>query len=272
MELYTRICYDTAALFTKGYSTSFSASCRLLDSSIRHHIYAIYGLVRLADEIVDTYRQADSNALLNALESETYHAIVGGYSTNPIVHAFALTARSYSISPQLLQPFFASMRIDSKNQYTPANYAAYVHGSAEVVGLMCLRVFVNGNITQYQSLQDGACMLGSAYQKINFLRDMAADFSERGRVYFPDVTFQTFDNKQKARIEADITHELAIAETYITQLPNSCRKAVKLSYQYYHALFTRLAHSSAADVKTQRIRVPAITKILLFTRIALRPS
>lgn len=267
MELYKRVSYELAERLTRRYSTSFSMSSRLFSSRIRSHIYAVYGMVRLADEIVDTYRGEDVMAQLDDFEALVYRACKRGYSTNPIVHAFALTAQKYGIEPELITPFFASMRMDmSAMVYDEAVYRRYIYGSAEVVGLMCLKVFVEGDANQYEQLRDGASHLGVAYQKVNFLRDMKADYEALGRVYFPGVDYQSFTESDKRAIEADIAADIAAAQRAIPYLPPAARRAVRTSLLYYNALFQRLQYASVADIKTRRIRVPNGVKLVLFVR------
>lgn len=267
MELYKRVSYELAERLTRRYSTSFSMSSRLFSSRIRSHIYAVYGMVRLADEIVDTYRGEDVMAQLDDFETLVYRACKRGYSTNPIVHAFALTAQKYGIEPELITPFFASMRMDmTATSYDEAAYRRYIYGSAEVVGLMCLKVFVEGDANQYEQLRDGASHLGAAYQKVNFLRDMKADYELLGRVYFPGVDYSSFSETSKRAIEADIATDFAIAKACVQKLPLTARRAVRTSVLYYEALFRRLQKASAADIKSRRIRVPNGVKLVLFVR------
>ncbi len=268
MELYNDVGYELSERLTLRYSTSFGMSSRLFAATIRRDIYAIYGLVRVADEIVDTYRGDDKGMLLDDLENETYQALARGYSTNPIVQAFILTANRYGIAKDLIEPFFASMRMD----VTPANYDAsqyetYIYGSAEVVGLMCLKVFVNGNGALYDTQAPAARALGAAYQKVNFLRDFAVDVQELGRTYFPGVTYDTFDETTKATIIADIQRDFAVAERGIADLPMSARKAVRLSYRYYRALLTLLEITPVAEIKQRRIRIAGWRKLLLFIAV-----
>ena len=264
MELYKSVSYELSKYLTERYSTSFSMSSRLFDHTIRSDIYAIYGLVRIADEIVDTYRGADAKSLLENLEHTTYAAIERGYDTNPIVHSYALTAKKYGIDRQLIQPFFASMAMDLvPAEYTDELYETYIYGSAEVVGLMCLRVFCEGNDTRYEELKLGAQALGSAYQKVNFLRDIAADYQELGRLYFPGVTYETFDDEQKRQIVADIENDFEKARAHADKLPANSRRAVKLSISYYGELLARIKTTSAARLKTERVRIGDTRKVLL---------
>jgi len=264
MDLYTKVAYATSKQLTLSYSSSFGISSRFFARSVQPHIYAIYGLVRVADEIVDTYKRPDAATLLDDLESLSYVTIKSGYSTNPIVHAFALTARMYGIDKKLIKPFFDSMRMDlDPKKYSPNLYKTYIYGSAEVVGLMCLRVFCEGDDTSYASLKDGAAALGSAYQKVNFLRDMAADYKELGRLYFPDVTYETFDDKAKQKIIVDIERDFDEAVPALRRLPVSSRKATMMSYVYYSELLRKLEKTPASVIKTTRIRVPTRKKMTL---------
>lgn len=269
MELYTSVCYELSERLTKRYSTSFSLSSRLFDSCIRRHIYAIYGLVRIADEIVDTYRGSDSLERLNNLETEVACAMETQYSANPVVHAYAQTARQFAIDSSLLMAFFESMRMDiDKKSFTKKQYDEYIYGSAEVIGLMCARVFVQGEKESYESLQTGARALGSAYQKVNFLRDMKSDYEERGRVYFPRVDFDSFNEAHKRAIEEDIEADFAVARQAIDDLPRVAIKAVRASYYYYYALFEDLKHADAETIKTRRLHVSSARKIALLAKAA----
>lgn len=264
MELYAKVSYALSKQLTEHYSTSFSMSSQLFDQTIRDDIYAIYGLVRIADEIVDTYRGADAKLLLENLESTTYAAIKRGYDTNPIVHSYALTAKKYGIDNELIQSFFASMAMDLvPAEYTDELYETYIYGSAEVVGLMCLRVFCLGDDAQYDELKPGAQALGSAYQKVNFLRDIAADYQELGRLYFPVVIYDEFDDEQKQRIVADIERDFKKARAYADRLPVNSRRAVKLSMLYYGELLRRIKSTPAATLKTERVRIGNMRKMIL---------
>lgn len=261
MDLYSSVSYELSKRITQRYSSSFSVSSRLFDKTIRPHIYAIYGLVRIADEIVDSYQGKTTRQILDALESETYEALKSGYSTNPIVHAFACTARQYNIDKQLIAPFFASMRIDADKNYTPEQYETYIYGSAEVIGLMCLKVFCAGDETSYCTLAPGASSLGSAYQKINFLRDFAADYAQLGRIYFKDVTFEQFNDADRDAIITDIRRDLNRAKHAVVALPPSAKKAVLTSYNLYSALLRKLADTPAENLKRNRVRISSAHKL-----------
>lgn len=264
MDTYTAIAYAHVRSLTLHYSSSFGLSSRLFSKALRPHIYAIYGLVRIADEIVDTYRGEDAANLLNTLETETYQAINRSYSVNPIVHAYALTAQRFGIDKTIIAPFFASMRMDLQPQdYTPTAYKTYIHGSAEVIGLMCLKVFCDGNSRQYRQLMSGAESLGSAYQKVNFLRDLASDYTELGRLYFPEVSFDSFDEPTKRQLIADIEHDFARAIPAIQQLPSNSRAAVEMSRVYYSELLHKLQQTPVETIKLHRVRITTLRKLQL---------
>lgn len=270
MELYTSVSYDLSKRLTLSYSSSFGISSRLFAPKLKLHIYAVYGLVRIADEIVDTYRGEDAREQLDAFEKDTLAAIETGYSTNPIIHAFAQTARKYTITIELLQPFFASMRIDlSPAAYRDEDYQSYIHGSAEVVGLMCLKVFCEGDERMYTTLAPGATALGVAYQKVNFLRDIASDHTELGRMYFPGINFDTFDEREKALIVADIKADFNTADSAIHKLPTSCRTAVRVSYTYYTKLLKKLGETPVSTLKERRIRISTPRKLWLLVKTVL---
>lgn len=269
MDLYTKSAYQISELLTKNYSTSFSLSTQLFDKKIQPHIYAIYGLVRIADEIVDTYRGSDMGSRLDDLYASTIDALNTGYSTNPIIHAFVTTANEFHIDQSLISPFFESMRMDiAEKQFSQKTYKRYIYGSAEVVGLMCLRVFVHDEAA-YKSLSAGAQALGSAYQKINFLRDIRADYEELGRVYFPGLDHEKFTDKQKQNIIKDIKADLKIATKSIVALPSEARQAITASFVYYQALLKLLEQASVADIKQRRLRVSNAQKIYLYIKVRL---
>lgn len=269
MDVYSTLAYETSRRITLAYSSSFGLSSRLFSKRIRPHIYAIYGLVRIADEIVDGGAVTNAASLLDELETSTYRAIVDGYSTNPVVHAFALTARQYGIERELIEPFFASMRLDlSPQTYTADLYRDYIYGSAEVIGLMCLKVFCGKQPELYTDLTPGARALGAAYQKVNFLRDMAADYHTLHRFYFPDSTFDTFDATAKQSIIDDIHRDFMTAQTAVERLPAGAKRAVLTSYQYYYRLFERLDRASVDTIKQQRVRLPAAEKLWVLLQTA----
>lgn len=269
MDVYDKSATLSARNVTTTFSTSFSLASRFFDSQTRQHIYNIYGLVRIADEIVDTYQGKDMAVLLDELEAEVYAAMERQYSSNVIVHAFTLTAIEKDIDKTLVKPFFASMRTDiERKAYTQKQYEAYIYGSAEVIGLMCLKVFVGSE--KYEQLREGAAALGSAFQKINFLRDMRDDYEERGRYYFPVDSYETFSDKTKQRIVVDITHDLKLAQKALVHLPARARRAVSIALAYYRELLEQLDHASAEEVKSKRMSVPSYKKLLLTVKEVVR--
>lgn len=267
MDTYDAVSMDISRLITRRYSTSFGLSSTLFPNEMRTHIYAIYGLVRVADEIVDTYRGKDAPKLLDELEADCYRCMTGGYSANPVVHAFGLTARAYGIDQAVVRAFFASMRMDTRPfKNTQKNYDTYIYGSAEAVGLMCLYVFVNGDKKRYAALSAGARALGAAYQKINFLRDLAADSTELGRWYFPDSTFKTFNDEDKVVVTDDIERDLKQARGALIKLPRSSRRPVELSLQYYDKLLRKLKRTPTSELKQKRLRVNNAVKLGLYAK------
>ncbi|MFY9228586.1 MAG: phytoene/squalene synthase family protein [Candidatus Microsaccharimonas sp.] len=264
MELYTRTSYTLSDTLTKRYSTSFSMSMRLFPIEMRAHIAAIYGMVRLADEIVDSYDGPDRGPLLDDFEDEVKAAVQRGYSTNPIIHSYALTAKRYDISNTLVTAFFHSMRMDlTKQTYDQATYETYIHGSAEAVGLMCLYVFVD-NPKQYAALEKDAARLGAGYQKVNFLRDIKSDHESLGRWYFPFSSFDQFDEAAKARITRDIEKDFQAGYRSALKLPISSQRAVLLSIRYYSLLLKNIKRTPAATLKTTRVRVSTPRKLIFF--------
>lgn len=267
MDHYTFVSYQLAEHLTHYYSSSFSMSSLLFAKSLRRHIYAIYGLVRTADEIVDTYRGDNAAKELQELETAVYGSLQTGYSTNPIVHAFVQTAREYGIGQDLIAPFFDSMRRDlTEVAFSREEYERYIYGSAEVVGLMCLRVFVDGNQKRYAAMVPGAKALGAAYQKVNFLRDIAHDAKELNRNYFPGVVGGKLSEVDKTAIIAEISADFTAAKQYLEDLPKTARRAVKMSYTLYSRLLTKLAHTPASVLRKKRIRISDPLKFYLFLR------
>lgn len=257
MQFYKDTCLECSKLITKRYSTSFTLGIRTLDRKYHESIYAIYGFVRYADEIVDTFHGYDKAKLLARFRADTYQAIEEGISLNPVLQSFQSIVREYKIEHELIEAFLHSMEMDLHFQiYNQAQYEEYIYGSAEVVGLMCLRVFCEGDNETYQSLRAPACSLGSAFQKVNFLRDMKSDYFERGRVYFPGVDFTHFDETTKKEIEADIAKDFEHAYTGIVRLPEGAKKGVYLAYRYYLRLLKKIAKAPASEVQEKRIRVP----------------
>lgn len=264
MELYNQSCDQCSKLVTNNYSTSFSLGIKMFKKEFRDPIYAIYGFVRFADEIVDTFHQYDKSVLIDEFRKDTYIAVDRGISLNPILHSFQQVVRQYNIDMHLVDAFLKSMEMDlDKISFNKEEYKEYIYGSAEVIGLMCLRVFVEGDQASYDRLSDTAKMLGSAFQKVNFLRDIQSDYKDRGRVYFPGVVYVDFTTTQKREIETEIEREFEIALGGIQQLPNGARLGVYIAYRYYKKLLKRLKKCSASEVLEQRVRVSDFHKLLL---------
>lgn len=241
---------------TRLYSTSFSLGILFLRKEIREPIYAIYGFVRLADEIVDSFHDYPKSQMLAELKSETFMAIKRGISINPVVNSFQRVINKFSISHHLIEEFLNSMEMDLQQQaYDAVKYQQYIMGSAQVVGLMCLHVFTNGDYDEFEKLKAPAMKLGSAFQKVNFLRDLNADYQELNRTYFPNINLSDFSDENKRAIEQDILTEFNEALVGIRQLPRSCRKGVYLAYVYYKQLFRKIAKVPAEKVMSGRIRV-----------------
>lgn len=262
LNIYNEFAAKSSRQITHLYSTSFTLGIKMLDKKFHEHIYNVYGLVRLADEIVDTFHEQDKKQLLADFEKETFKAIDAGLSTNPIIHAYQLTANKFNIDNNLLKAFFKSMQMDLYQiEYDAENYNEYIYGSAEVVGLICLQIFTEGNTVQYEKLKEGAKSLGAAFQKVNFLRDMQADYEERGRTYFPSVDFVNFGKQDKIKIEKDIQADFEAARLAILQLPSSSRLGVYLAYKYYIKLFNKIKKAPASAILKERFRVPNIEKM-----------
>ena len=271
LSLYTNTCEECSALITRRYSTSFSMGILALDKKVRAPIYNIYGFVRFADEIVDTFHEHDKKKLLDQFKLDTYKAIEEKLSLNPVLQSFQKVVNEYNIEEGLINAFLKSMEMDLYNNcYEDEGYQEYIFGSAEVVGLMCLRVFCNNDKELYNKLEPSARSLGAAFQKINFLRDMKSDYDERGRVYFPGIDFLNFDNTQKKIIEADIKKDFDDAYKGIINLPKEVRLGVYVAYRYYLNLFKKIRNSNALMVKGKRIRVNDRKKMILFLKSAVR--
>lgn len=270
LELYDKTCMECSKLITNRYSTSFSLGIKVFDKRFRGPIYAVYGFVRFADEIVDTFHDYEKATLLERFKKDTYQAIEEGISLNPVLHAFQQTVRQYGIERELIDAFLKSMEMDLfHHTYGDHLYQEYIYGSAEVVGLMCLRVFCEGDEELYERLKAPARSLGAAFQKINFLRDMKSDFDDRGRVYFPGVDFTRFTNEDKKEIESDIKKDFDDAYKGIVQLPKGARLGVYLAYVYYINLFQKISQAPAQRVQQERIRVKDSRKVYLLFRSAL---
>jgi phytoene/squalene synthetase len=264
IELYHKISVDTSKNITQLYSTSFSMGIKLLDKNIHDAIFSIYGFVRVADEIVDTFHDYPKSEMLQEFKEETYKALDRKISVNPILHAFQMVVNKYSINRNLIDKFLLSMEQDLNDiQYSSAGYKEYIVGSAEVVGLMCLKVFVNGDNDLYSKLEEPARKLGAAFQKINFLRDVKADYQELGRTYFPGVDLEQFTPDEKLKIEEDIQNDFECALEGIIKLPSSSRLGVYVAYRYYFFLFKKIKKVSSDRLMEERIRVPNTKKLLI---------
>ena len=263
-RLYDELSYAVSEATTKKYSTSFSLGILALHFSIRSAIYAIYGYVRLADEIVDSFHEYDKPELLERFKTQTIQALDEGISLNPILNSFQATVNNYSIDRRLIDQFLQSMKMDlTPLDYDSKLYHEYIFGSAEVVGLMCLQVFVEGNYTMYESLKPYAMKLGSAFQKINFLRDLKNDYQILGRTYFPNIEMGTFNNVIKSQIEHEIEIEFKEAFSGIKKLPDSSRFGVYLAYKYYWTLFLKIKNTPVERIMNKRIRIPNGQKLSL---------
>ncbi|MFM6938662.1 MAG: phytoene/squalene synthase family protein [Aquirufa sp.] len=268
MDLYLGVSLDASKRLTQAYSTSFSSGIRTLDKGYHEAIYAIYGFVRLADEIVDTFYEQDQTSLLTRFREDTYQAIEEKISLNPILHSFQWAVNTYHMERELIDAFLFSMEMDlTDRSYDEALYKQYIYGSAEVVGLMCLRVFCAGDLAAYERLKSDACSLGSAFQKINFLRDIKSDFEDRGRVYFPGIDYENFTDIQKKEIEADIQADFEAGLRGIKNLPPKAKKGVLLAYEYYIRLFEKIKQVPVARLKSERIRVPDWEKLFIYLRV-----
>lgn len=264
MELFNQTSFECSKLITQRYSTSFTLGIKTLDKKFHFPIYAIYGFVRFADEIVDTFFDHDREALFQNFRKCTYEAIDQKISFNPVLQAFQLVVNQYDIKREYIDAFLHSMEMDLKSlQYHRDLYDEYIYGSAEVVGLMCLQVFCENDTVLFEKLKEPARSLGAAFQKVNFLRDIKSDYKDRGRVYFPKVDFNAFGENCKAEIEADIERDFENAYYGILNLPKSARMGVYLAYIYYRKLFRKIQKMPAAHILTERVRVPDNTKLAL---------
>ncbi|HFK5586357.1 TPA: phytoene/squalene synthase family protein [Elizabethkingia anophelis] len=263
-KLFDELSYEVSKCTTRKYSTSFSLGILALKPSIRSAIYAIYGYVRLADEIVDSFHDYNKEKLLSRLKKETYNAIEEGISLNPILQAFQQTVHDYRIDRELIDTFLHSMEMDlQKIDFDSKLYNEYIYGSAEVVGLMCLQVFTEGNKEKFEELKPYAMKLGSAFQKINFLRDLKDDYQILGRTYFPSINMSVFDNSVKFKIEDEIETEFKQALIGIKKLPGSSMFGVYLAYRYYLSLFYKIKKTSSQRIMQNRIRIANSQKLLL---------
>jgi phytoene synthase len=271
MDLYTETCFECSKVITHQYSTSFGIGIRAFDKRYQYAIYAIYGFVRYADEIVDTFHDHDKTQLIANFKKEAFTAIEQGISMNPVLQSFQHVVNQYGIEKELIEAFLLSMEMDlDKTAYSKENYEKYVYGSAEVVGLMCLRVFSEHDTVLYQRLVPQARSLGAAFQKINFLRDIRSDYEERGRTYFPDVDFTHFTEQDKQQIEANIKIDFDDAFAGIKQLPKGFKLGVYVAYIYYMQLFKKIKRTPANVILQKRIRVSNLHKTALYFKAMLK--
>ncbi len=271
LHLFQHTSQQCSKLTTEVYSTSFSSAIKLLHKDLRTPIFNIYGFVRFADEIVDTFHQHDKQQLLNEFRKDTYTSIERGISLNPILQSFQMTVNTYGIDTALIDAFFHSMELDlNKNKYDANGYKEYIYGSAEVVGLMCLFVFCEGDKALYEKLRPAAQSLGAAFQKVNFLRDVKADFEQLSRTYFPGVDFSNFSSAMKKEIESDIAGDFANAYNGILQLPIKARFGVYVAYKYYLSLFKKIKKTKPAGILESRIRIPNYSKAFILAKAGIR--
>lgn len=272
-NLFDDVSVKCSKLTTNSYSTSFSLGIRFLAKDLRNPIYSIYGFVRFADEIVDTFHGYDKEALLEKFREDTYKAIDQGISLNPILNSFQKVVNIYNIDRECIETFLKSMKMDLyKRDYSSTEYDQYILGSAEVVGLMCLSVFLRGDYSEYQRLKPYAMKLGSAFQKINFLRDLHADYKELGRTYFPGVDVEHFDDNVKKEIEADVQKDFEMGYEGIKQLPRDSRLGVFVAYVYYYKLFRKIKQIPVQHILSERVRISNKRKAALFAGSYLRHS
>lgn len=266
--IFDIISFECSKNVTKSYSTSFASAVKMLSPCIRQDIYNIYGFVRFADEIVDSFHDYDKETLFNLFEEDLYKALTNKISLNPVLNSFQHTVLKYNIPVELIEAFMKSMKSDLfKSEYkTKAEYDNYIYGSADVVGLMCLKVFVKGNEAKYEELKYGAMKLGSAFQKVNFLRDLKADFEDLSRTYFPNTNLNHLDETSKKQIIDEIEADFKEGYEGILHLPIEAKFGVYMAYVYYKKLLSKLKNTPSAEIKNTRIRVPDYEKIGLFAK------
>ena len=267
-QLFDEVSFKCSKLVTQNYSTSFSLAVYMLSPYIRDAIYSIYGFVRFADEIVDSFHDYDKESLIADFEKEYYKAMDSGISMNPILNSFQKTVKQYNITDDLIQSFLKSMKLDlvKSGYHTKEEYDEYIYGSADVVGLMCLKVFVGGNVQRYEQLKDEAMRLGSAFQKVNFLRDLKDDNLVLNRNYFPGVNLNSFDESSKKMIIAEIEEDFRVAYEGITKLPIEAKFGVYTAYVYYKKLLKKLENTPYHKIGTARIRVSNYSKFGLLAK------
>lgn len=271
VEMFNSVSGECSRQVTMRYSTSFSSAIKLLHRDLRQPIFNVYGFVRFADEIVDTFHEHDKQSLLQQFKQETFDAIERGISLNPVLNSFQLTVNEYAIKHDLIEAFFSSMESDlTQNSYDRQGYEEYIYGSAEVVGLMCLCIFCDGNKALYESLKSPARALGAAFQKVNFLRDMKADFLDLSRIYFPGCDFHNFTESDKQKIQEDIAQDFAAAYKGILKLPLKARFGVYVAYKYYSSLFKKIKRIEPQYILQQRIRIPNYYKAYIVLRATVK--
>jgi phytoene/squalene synthetase len=264
-EIFNKVSQLCSKTVTHRYSTSFSLGIRLMKKKFRNPIYAVYGFVRLADEIVDTFHKHNKEKLLKRLKQDVDQALEDKISLNPILHNFQQVAQIYNINNELIDKFISSMEMDlHKTQYSQKGYEEYIYGSAEAVGLMCLKIFCDGDKNLYNELKDTARKLGSAYQKVNFLRDLNHDYKELGRIYFPDIDINRFNHGVKRTIILDIQNDFNTGYKGIKKLPGSAKLGVYLSFVYYTELLKKISRTSPEKLLQKRIRLSNAYKYVLF--------
>ena len=271
MQLFQEVSFQCSKFTTHKYSTSFASAIKLLHKELQSPVYNIYGFVRFADEIVDTFHQYDKQQLLEEFKKDTYKAIERKISLNPILQSFQYTVNKYDIDIKLIDAFFKSMEYDlHKTSYDKSGYTDYIYGSAEVVGLMCLNIFCEKDKEKYENLRPYAQSLGAAFQKVNFLRDVKSDYQLLERTYFPEVDFRNFTSVIKKSIENEIMNDFSKAFEGITQLPLKAKFGVYVAYKYYLSLFKKIKRTQAEKILDHRIRIPNYSKAMIIVRAGLK--
>jgi phytoene/squalene synthetase len=271
LELYDKVCDECSKVITNRYSTSFSLGIKLFSKELRSPIYAIYGFVRFADEIVDTFHEYDKKLLLNRFREDTRLAIEEKISLNPVLQAFQKIVNEYDIAYELIESFLDSMAMDLDDiTYDNKLYNKYIYGSAEVVGLMCLKVFLKDSPDKYNDLKESAQSLGSAFQKINFLRDIRDDYYNKGRTYFPNLNLSQFDDDDKRAIEKDIAIDFEKGLRGISKLPQKAKFGVFIAYIFYYQLFKKIRSLSFENILQERVRIKNRKKVYLLAKYSLK--
>ncbi|MDP4261682.1 MAG: phytoene/squalene synthase family protein [Bacteroidota bacterium] len=271
LELFNTVSENCSRIVAEKYSSSFYSAIRLLHKDMKAPVYNIYGFVRFADEIVDTFHEFDKDGLLRQFKNATYEAIEDRISLNPILNSFQLTVNEYKIDRHLIDAFFRSMELDlSKKKYNREEYGEYIYGSAEAVGLMCLYVFTKGDKNLYRQLERQAKALGAAFQKVNFLRDLKEDNNELSRMYFPGCDFSNFLEKDKKQIEDDIENDFRVAYGGILKLPSRARFGVYVAYKYYYSLFKKIKRMHPCLILQRRVRIPDHHKLMILARAGVK--